>query len=322
MKDFRTRAVGLAAVMLLAGCASASSDHISSGAQRGGSGAASQAPSNAKTPTPATVAQQLIDEARVPTAAVRTAKSPTKLLRHPPTAPGVTNVTVRARWWRIDEPAAAAYAWVSQHQSAAVSSIGSTSSSGPSLADVEHDADFAPPHLPATVNSAQLTMSVVPLTARISAIAAFAVVVRQPPRPPAEDVPATVDSVMVVTRRTTGQLDGGSILGRTTLTGVAAARLVHDFDALTVQPPGEVFSCPLSVVTQTAFFRFGNQLWTATTGACVGVDVTLNGHRLPTLDISNDFSRDLRAAFGHRFPKPTGPQPMTGATAPTSSVNS
>lgn len=316
MTGSRGRALTVAAALLVAGCASTGANHASNASL------AAVAPATAvDIETPAEVAQHLLDEARVPPGAVQTKQPLIKILRQPPDRPGASGLIVLYRWWRINEPLATAYAWVLHHQSPALPSAGSSSSSGPMLGDQENAADFAPLTFPATVNTAQLSIAVAPVTAQISAIGAYAVIIRQPPRPQIENVPPTVDTVTVITRRTTGQPDGGSVLGRTTLTGAAAQRLVRDFDALKVQPPGEQFSCPMSFVTQTASFRAGTHVWSATVGVCIGVDVNLNGHQLPTLDSSNSFTHDLHAAFGHRFPKPLGMQPMTLPGAETSAVN-
>jgi hypothetical protein len=308
MTDLRGRAFVALAALLVAGCGSAAVDH-SQHSVFTGSGVATRP----QVQTPAELANQLLNEARVPANAVRSATPPTKSLRQPPEGFGGSGIVARYRWWRINLPLAAAYSWIAHHQSASLSSAGSSSSSGPTSGDLEQDADFAPPHLPSSANSALLSIAVVPLTARTSAIGAYAVVVRQPARTVSEDVPATVDSVTVITRRTTGEPDAGQVLGRTTVTGASARRLVHDFDALTVQPPGEHFSCPMSFVTQTAIFSAGSHQWTATAGVCVGITVNLDGHQLPTLDSSAAFTHDLRAAYGHRFPRLLGPQPMTAS---------
>jgi hypothetical protein len=316
MTGSASRLLIVAFAVLAAGCASAGPEHSASTPV-----ISTQPAQAAHVQTASELAEQLLDNAHVPPGAVRSARPPTRSLSSPPEDPMVSGLVVKYRWWRINLPLQATYAWISRHQSATVSSIGSSSSGGPLRSDVEQDADFAPPTLPRTVNSARLSIAVTPLSAQTSAIGAFAVVVQQPPRRQIEDVPATIDSVMVVTRRTSGEPDGGQILGRTTVTGVAARQLVRDFNALDVQPPGQQFSCPLSFVTQAAIFRSGSRVWIATTGVCVGVGVSFDGQTLPTLDTSNTFTRDLRAAYGHRFPNALVPQPMTHPLAQTSTVS-
>jgi hypothetical protein len=306
----------VSAALLAAGCASAGSNPGSSARLTSSTHTTATSIS-----TPRQLAQTLVTEARVPAGAVRSATAPTKALSQPPERESAQGLIVVRRWWRINESWTAVFAWVSHHQSLGVAGIGGSSTSGPNWSDQQSDVDFAPPHLPATVNSAQLSIAVTPLSENTSAIGVFSLVVPQPPRPQIENVPSSVDSVLVITRRTTGQQDGGGVLGRRTLTGTAARQLVSDFDALKVQPSGEVFSCPMSMVTQTAIFQAPGHRWIATAGVCVGITVTLNGHALPTLDGSDGFMRDLRAAYGHRFPSIRDPQPMAIATAPTSTVN-
>jgi hypothetical protein len=314
MTLLRGAGITVAAMLALAGCAGTNTDSASTpGLVNNGLVSVSR-PS-----TPDSLAQHLLEAARVPAGAVRSATPPVPSLRRPPELPVMTGLVIRSRWWRIDEPLAATYSWISHHQSAALSSLGGSSTGGPSLSDVQEDADFAPPHLPGTVNSAQLSIAVVPITARISAIGAFSVVVRQPARSQTEDVPSSVDSVTVVTRRTTGQPGTGPVIDRVTVTGSSARRLVGEFDALSVQPPGEQFSCPMSLTTETAIFRAGTHVWDATAGVCVGIHVTLDGHPLPTLDTSDSFSRDLRAALGRRSVAVV--EPVDPPIAQTSTAN-
>lgn len=299
------------AVALAAGCAATGIDGPASANL-----SAARQTHQAAAESPAAMAGRLLSVARVPADADRSTSSPTRVLDRPPERPTVDGLVVRSRWWRVHLPFAQAYAWISHHQPAALSSIGSSASSGPHEGDRERDADFAPPALPATVNSAELSIAVAPLSATVSAIGVYAVVVRQPARLRAEDVPTSVDRVTVITRRTVGEPDAGQILGRKTLTGTAARRLVLDFDALRVQPPGEQFSCPAFFVTQTALFTVGTHHWSATTGRCIGVDVTLDGRPLPVLDAGAHFSRDMRAAYGRPFPTILVPQPVHAAQLP------
>jgi len=303
MTSWRVRALIAASALIASGCASASSGPpvFTGGAQ---------STQTAKTATAAEVAEALLDAARVPPGAVRTDRPANPSLAQPPDEQVASGLVVRIHWWRVNRAWASVYAWVARHQSGTVASMGSSSTGGPALSDQEQSADFELKDLPATINTAQLSVAVAPLPGGASAIGAYALVIPQPPRPAIEDVPASVDSVTVITRRTTGTPDSGQILGRRTLTGAAARQLVADFDAMTVQPTGERFSCPMFLITQTALFRSGSRLWQATTGVCVGVGVTLDGHRLPTLNSSNAFTHDLRKAYGRPFPGALGPQPM------------
>jgi hypothetical protein len=316
MNDISRRIVIAAGVLALGGCASAATGH-SQTASLAGDGSAQ----TLHVQSPAEVAAHLLTMARVPAGAVRSSVAPTPSLAHSPDGIAATNVTVRAHWWRLDESAAAAYAWVSHHQSSQLSSTGSSSGGGPVFSDDVNDADFAPYQLPTTINTAELSIAVVPLSAHSSGIGAFATVVRQPPRPKVENVPLTVDSVTVITRRISGEPDAGQLLARDTVTGAAAHQLVVDFDALRVEPAQGAIPCPMSQFTQTAIFNADGYVWSATAGVCIGVGVNLDGHSLPTLESSNAFTRDLHAAYGHRFPRVLGPQPMTHSSLATSTVN-
>ncbi len=303
-----------ASALIAAGCASASS-----GAQVGvGAVTGLQ---TAHTETASEVANQLLDIAQVPPDAVRTDRPANPSLAQPPDEQVASGLVVRIHWWRVNQAWTSVYAWVARHQSDTLASMGSSSSGGPALNDQEQSADFGLKHLPATINTALLSVAVAPLPGGASAIGAYALVIPQPPRPAVEDVPLSVHSVTVITRRTTGTPDSGQILGRRTLTGAAARQLITDFDAMTVQPAGEQFGCPMSFITQTALFRSGSRLWQATSGVCIGVGVTLDGHQLPTLNSSNAFTHDLRAAYGRPFPGALGPQPMAGATTQSSTAS-
>jgi hypothetical protein len=308
MTDTRLPLLVAAAALLLAGCASGTASNAASASLTGANTSADQAT------TPASLAQSLLAETRVPTGAVGASTAPVKVLRHSPFETRADGLIVRETWWTVNESAAKAYAWVSHHQSPSLKNSGSGSSSGPGTSNQESAVDFVPPHLPPTVNSAQLAIAVAPISAHTSAIGAYALVIPQPARSATEVVPSTVDRVTVITRQIAGQPGGGTVLGRKTVTGAAAQKIVHDFDALTVQPPGEVFPCPLAVVSQTAIFRQGSQVWKATDGVCIGVQVTLNGHQQPTLNGSGSFAHDLRVTYGHPFPGPSG------AVAPTANT--
>jgi hypothetical protein len=252
-------------------------------------------------PTPEQVAERLIEAARVPPGAVDATTAPTRSLQSPPSAPAVTGLIVQSRWWRINRPQRAAYAWLAHHQIPGLTQEASGSSSGPALSDQEMNDDFASRQIPLSVNSAILSIAVAPLSAHTSAIGAYALVVRQPLRRASENVPFSVNSVSVVARRNVSS-SGRPISASNTVTGAGARTFVHDFDQLSVNPPG-ARSCPLSMQTESATFRSAGHTWVATTGICVGVNVSLDGQDLPTLNTSAPFNRDMREALGHRLDK-------------------
>jgi hypothetical protein len=318
MTNRRAAAVStMAVIALAAGCGAATSDKAGGPAtatDASHSTPATSAPPVHPPPSPEQVATRLLNRVRVPTAAVVSQRAPTRMLANPPDGPGGANSVIRRHWWRISAPWTSVYGWISQHQPGGLASMGSTASSGPAPGDDERAVDLMLRHVPATVNSADLSIAVVPLSSHTSAIGAFATVVPQPRRPAAEDVPLPVDSVVVTTSRTTGLPDGGQTLVRRRLSDPAATRLVRDFDALRVQPPGEMFSCPLILITQTVSIQSGGHRWWVTDESCGGLQVSRDGIRLPPLQVSPAFGRDLQSAYGKRPPSLLHPVPMTVGT--------
>jgi hypothetical protein len=90
--------------------------------------------------------------------------------------------------------------------------------------------------------------------------------------------------------------------------------LVRDFNALRVQPPGEMFSCPLILITQTVAIQAGGHHWWVGDESCSGLEVSRDGVHLPPLEVSPAFGRDLRAAYGKLPPSLLHPVPMTVRT--------
>jgi hypothetical protein len=287
----------VAATLAVAGCGAAGSDVVGTGTR--GQASTGTVTSDHKLPQPLSperVARQLLNAARVPAGAVRTATPTSSAVTGDERRQGTHPIELH-RWWRINEPWRTVYSWVANHQAAGLTVESSSSSAGPALTDVEHDVEFSPPTVPLSVNSATLELSVAPLSGHSSAISAYAVVVRQPPRPAAENVPLSVNTVTVTARRNDGGNGKGPILSQRTITGAAAQTLVRDFDALTVRPQ-EVTTCPLSMTSESATFRANGHVWTATTGTCIGAYVSLDGHSLATLDESDPFDHDLQTALG------------------------
>jgi hypothetical protein len=294
--------LGIAAV-LAAGCASGSgADNVSSGhpssprATTGGR-VASFGANPPRPPTPLQVAQQLATGAAVPATAMPSGSAPATSLQSPPSSPSGSGRIIESRWWRIDEPWTTAYSWVAHHQNPDLKQEASGSSGGPQPSDLERYDDFASHDIPLSVNSAMLSIAVVPLSATTSAIAAYAIVVKQPLRQPSEMVPLSDDAVTV-----SAQSNQAGTVPPTryrTITGSAAQTFVRDFDQLSIDPIG-AHTCPLARESESATFRSGGQTWIATVGLCIGVSVTLDGHGLPLLNTSTPFNRDLRHALGVR----------------------
>jgi hypothetical protein len=204
---------------------------------------------------------------------------------------------VRARWWLIHRPWNAVYRHLRRQPAAGLVTDGSTTSSaGPELGDDSRSVNYRPSRIPRSINSATLTLEVVPLTHHTSAIAAFAVVVRQPVRPRAEVVPISVRSV-TLTQRTYSR-HGRPRSRHVTVTGGAAASLVHDFNQLVVEPFSDArFSCPAQLKVTSATFRSGSNVWRARDVSCGGLFVTLNHHKLPNLQDAQAYQNDISGAF-------------------------
>ena len=93
------------------------------------------------------------------------------------------------------------------------------------------------------------------------------------------------------------------------MTGSAAAKLIKDFNALRVNPPGGVLICPADFgVKEIVTFRSDGHTIVATTAVCGLVDVTRDGHRLPTLQMTTRYIDDIYADLG---PAPRHKRPAT-----------
>ena len=303
MRGPRLVVLGIAAV-LAAGCGSGSvagsvsGGHPSSAPVTAGAGGVASFGANPpRPPTPLQVAQQLATAAAVPATAVASGSAPATSLQSPPSAPEVSGRIIESRWWRINEPWKTAYSWVAHHQNPDLKQEASGSSGGPQPSDLEMYDDFASHDIPLSVNSATLSIAVVPLSATTSAIGAYAIVVKQPLRQPSELVPFSADPVTVSAQ--SNQAGTMPPNRQRTINGPAAQTFVRDFDQLSIDPIG-AHTCPLARESESATFRSGGHTWIATVGLCVGVSVTLDGHGLPLLNTSTPFNRDLRHALGVR----------------------
>lgn len=124
----------------------------------------------------------------------------------------------------------------------------------------------------------------------------------QPGRPTAEIVPESTGTVEIVTDAASAAGNGPSDTAPITILPPTSARsLVHDFDELPVLTGGSR-RCPAAGRTDTVSFRADGHTWTATSGGCRGVAVSLDGHALPALAPSVAFAQDLHRALG-----PAGP---------------
>jgi hypothetical protein len=156
------------------------------------------------------------------------------------------------------------------------------------------EVDVEQHHLPATIADAYLLIRVVDTGNGHSAVAAYALVLARPPRPDAEHVPLSVDTVQLVDEKES--LTGSGVTRRfRTVHGRAARELVLKFDALRAEPPGLNYAAVGCLESITATFRAGSQRWRAGYSACGPVSVNRDGRRLPDLSFTKAFADALVA---------------------------
>jgi hypothetical protein len=237
---------------------------------------------------------------RTPTIAseTRVASPPRASLRSAPETTGGLTVISRRRFWTSSQTLEATLRALQRHSPhGMVLGFGGTTTDHGRV--IERDAAMVLPNLPPTLASAVLQIGVIPDGHGRSAVGAYAEVVPQPIRHSCEYVPLAVMTVQLATIT----LSPHSVTTRRTVTGRAAYRLIRDFNALRVQPPFGARSCPLQLAANRAAFRIDGHTWRVQDSICDSDVVTRDGHRLPDLDPSNEFSTDLsselRSVRGH-----------------------
>jgi hypothetical protein len=255
----------------------------------GGVGAAAAQPvSAAPQPHPVAVARQLLESAPTIAGAERSSTAPTRTLRQPPEWPVYEHLVQRHRFWTVDRPWRQVYAALTSTTPAGLVADGTGATGGPKTRDVERFAAYRLRRLPADLAYAELLVAVAPGHHGKAVIGVYAQVVMQPKRPAAEDVPASLDRATVGVR--TGK---GHLVNVHTVTGARAHRLVGDFDALRVTPPG-AWSCPaFTGRQQVVTFHFAGHTVVAASGPCGLFDVTRDGHHLPALVPDRAFTSDV-----------------------------
>jgi hypothetical protein len=130
----------------------------------------------------------------------------------------------------------------------------------------------------------------------------------QPPRPHSEVVPPKPREADVGWR-----LAPGGTPVRKVLTGRAADMLAADFNKLRVSTRGEI-PCPMSLTGRgiTVSFHAQGHTWTAEIARCPGIEVSRDGHALPTLQPGTSFLADVRQYAGRLFG--SGPSHSGGMT--------
>jgi hypothetical protein len=254
----------------------------------GAIGTAAAQPALGSPPHPGAVAKQLLTEAPTIAGEVRRTHPPSRILRRPPASPAYAHLMQRHRFYTVDRPWRQVYAALTATTPVGLAADGSGSTSGPKPSDDVRYAAYRLRRLPAGLAYAELIVAVAPGHHGAADIGVYAQVVVQPKRPATEDVPASVDHATVAERTAKGHL-----VDIKTVTGARAHRLVRDFDALRVTPPG-VWSCPaFTGRQQVVTFHFDGHTIVATSGACGFFDVTRDGHHLPSLVPDRAFTSDL-----------------------------
>jgi hypothetical protein len=238
--------------------------------------------------------------------ATSSATAPVKILDKAPQRAAYNQLVQRAKFATINESWAKAYADLTASTPTGLVEQGFGRVDGPKPSDDEKYAVYATKTLPTGIAYTALIVSVAPDGAGKAAIGVYAQAVPQPARPARESVPTTLKHAHVAVRTRSGHLIRGN-----TVTAATAKQLVADFDALTVSPPGER-SCPADFGRrEIVTFRAHGHTIVATAGFCGFVDVTRDGHRLPTLAMSAKFGKDIAkdlapAPNGNKRPKRPG----------------
>jgi hypothetical protein len=231
--------------------------------------------------------------------AVPSPSAPVKRLKAAPELPGYYHLVGRAKYWTVNEPYKQAYTDLTASTPSGFRDDGTGRSGGRTLSDNELDAFYSFKKLPAGIAYAELLVAVTPTSHTTTAIGVYAQAVPQPPRPAKENVPTSVDSVVVSKVRSVRDKHP---LQRT-ITGRRAHALAKAFDALAVDPPGETHCAADFGQSKSATFTAGGNTWTASIGPCPGVAVVRDGQALPRLDISARFYDDLTRAVRSKHPK-------------------
>jgi hypothetical protein len=220
--------------------------------------------------------------------ATSSATAPVKILDKAPQQAAYDHLVQRAKFATVEESWTKAYVDLTASTPSGLVEQGFGRVGGPKPSDDEKYAVYTTKTLPTGIAYTALIVSVAPDGAGNAAIGVYAQAVPQPARPARETVPTTLKHAHVAVRTRSGHLIRGN-----TVTGATAKQLIADFDALTVSPPGER-SCPADFGRrEIVTFRAHGHTIVATAGFCGFVDVTRDGHRLPTLAMGTAFGKDI-----------------------------
>jgi hypothetical protein len=234
-------------------------------------------------------AKKLLRHSPTTTGEVHVRVAPRKRLRRAPERPSFDQLVTRSRFWTSNQPLHATYVALKHDTPPGMRFAASGGELSKDGMLSERFVSYALVHPPRTIALAELTISVVRIGKRRSAVGTYAQVVPRPKRPRNEHVPLSLDTVGLAEIN----LSSGSVIKQRTVIGRRALTLVRRFDELKVDPPGET-SCPDLATAIRATFQARGHTWQVEYPSCDTVSVTRDGHTLPDLDVTLAFARHLR----------------------------
>jgi hypothetical protein len=260
-------------------------------------------------------AASILSRFRPPPGAVRTGRLPVSALDQPQSWPGAPHLVTRTAWWQATGQQWATLSWLLAHPPAGMTltSTGGFRAQGTRVIPVQLPpgmklagapfATFALPGIPQVLDIRQLQVAVAPDGAGRVAIRLDAQVAWLPPKPAAENIPATAAVVTVTPILGFGARS--STDHPVTITDPAqVSRIAAVVNALHVSPYGLAESCP-------AFFGRSMRLTfraapdgpplavvQGDTTGCDTVSFTADGHQLLTLIGASSMQKQVMAIAG------------------------
>ena len=285
---------------LLVGCSS--SHHSTAG----------QAPTATRPATPReaaiTLAHRMIEEAVLPPGARPSDAPLPALLRKPFQTPAIGNLVQAHRVWVVKGDPQTIARFLDAHRPGGLTPSGLGSESSPTGRAWLVDNEI--PGLPSNVSFADLELAVADGGSGSALVRGDAVVGWTAPRPANELVGAR-DRVVIVSVIHTYE-PGAPVVKRVVTSDPKLVQpIVRSFNSLRVAPPYATHGCPM-IGTRTVSYRveFATAATAApdvvaTIGKCGGPDVTVRGHRTPSLVgiTAPVFGRDVARVLGLSEPR-------------------
>jgi hypothetical protein len=328
-------AVAGCAAIGLAGCGT---QHVTPGVTKGvtsgvtkgvtpsvttvGTGQAATAGTTASAPSPAqraaADAASMLAAFSAPPGAVRTGPLPVSWLAQAAMSSLSPDLVSRTAWWRVPGQPQAVLGWVRAHVPAGFTLAGS-GSQGPPLRKLEPghpgpvqivgqewNAELSRPPVAGLFDQRQLVVAVARYTAGQTALRVDAQVVWLPPKPAAEQIPASARVVTITAIPGVGPPAGYD--QPVTITDPAkVARIAAVVNALPVFPPG-MMSCPMDqgrAMRLTFKAAPAGTVLAVVTGeiaGCGGVAVTIGGKPMLTLRGGYPMQQQVSAIVGLHWP--------------------